>query len=978
MLGWLGKLIDSNEKELNRLQSLVNQTNSFESDFEKLTDAELRAKTDEFKARLKDGEGLDKLLPEAYAAVREAANRTIKQRHFDVQLMGGIVLHQGKIAEMATGEGKTLVATLPLYLNALTGEGCHLVTVNDYLAKRDCHWMGPIYHALGISVTAITAMQTPDNPYPSYIYDPDFDSGDPKWKYLRPIPFPPNQPQEARRKAYEADITYGTNNEFGFDYLRDNMVLDLSQCVQRELNYAIVDEVDSILIDEARTPLIISGPAEEATEKYYTFAQLVSRLKKDEDYTVEERIRACSLTENGTTRMEQMLRNAGLLKAPSFYDPSNYFLTHYIENALKAYVLFRRDKDYMVKDGKDGRQVIIVDEFTGRLMFGRRYSEGLHQAIEAKEGVKIQRESITLATITFQNYFRLYQKLAGMTGTAATEAEEFHKIYKLEVVVIPTNEPLIRTEHPDQIYKDEKAKFEAVAREIEQWHKQGRPVLIGTTSIEKSEHLSDLLTRKGVPHQVLNAKHHEKEAAIVAQAGRLEAVTVATNMAGRGVDIILGGNPEGRDEQEWLEEHKKVVELGGLHVVGTEHHEARRIDNQLRGRAGRQGDPGSSRFYASLEDEVVRRFGGERIGGLMHWAGLGEDKPIEHPMVSKAITNAQVQTEGYNFDIRKHLVEYDDVVNQHREVIYDERREILERKENLNDVDIKANIISMIEDEIRSLFSKENMDKIIEREIKSLVDDHFDHNRTSPNLEALLKSMSSFLPLPDGLKADTLSNLNPEKVAAELVDHAKRLFKQWEPEVDNEGRQLVEHLVMPALIEKYLTDQIFVVQGKTRVILGIFPDLPPQFNANAFSQKILKQNADELIEYAENLYDQREQEIGSDNMRRAEQNIILWAIDQSWKEHLTTMEDMRQGIGLRAVGQQDPLVVYKREGGILFDGLLASIQHDVVRSIYHVNLVKKEPPRKKQAVIAGKKVGRNDPCPCGSGKKYKHCCGRGT
>jgi preprotein translocase subunit SecA len=890
MLGWLGKLIDSNEKELNRLQSLVDRTNSFESDFEKLTDAELRAKTDEFKARLKDGEGLDKLLPEAYAAVREAAKRTIKQRHFDVQLMGGIVLHQGKIAEMATGEGKTLVATLPLYLNALTGKGCHLVTVNDYLAKRDCHWMGPIYHALGISVTAITAMQTPDNPYPSYIYDPDFDSGDPKWKYLRPIPFPPNQPQEARRKAYEADITYGTNNEFGFDYLRDNMVLDLSQCVQRELNYAIVDEVDSILIDEARTPLIISGPAEEATKKYYTFAQLVSRLKKDEDYTIDERTRACSLTENGTTRMEQMLRNTGLLKAPSFYDPSNYFLTRYLENALKAYVLFRRDKDYMVKDG----QVIIVDEFTGRLMFGRRYSEGLHQAIEAKEGVKIQRESITLATITFQNYFRLYQKLAGMTGTAATEAEEFHKIYKLEVVVIPTNEPLIRTEHPDQIYKDEKAKFEAVAKEIEQWHKQERPVLIGTTSIEKSEHLSDLLTRKGVPHQVLNAKHHEKEAAIVAQAGSLEAVTVATNMAGRGVDIILGGNPEGRDEQKWLEEHNKVVELGGLHVVGTEHHEARRIDNQLRGRAGRQGDPGSSRFYASLEDEVVRRFGGERIGGLMHWAGLGEDKPIEHPMVSKAITNAQVQTEGYNFDIRKHLVEYDDVVNQHREVIYAERKKIL------SGADLKANTMSMITDEIQSL-----------------VDAHFDHAKAELDATGLREDISTIFPSPPNIAS--------------------------------------------------LSSVIAVSRS-------------PERNEGAAQQSQIdgKEIAEKLTNYAVGLYEQKEKEIGSENMRLIERVVMLRVIDKLWMEHLTAMEDMRQGIGLRAVGQQDPLVVYKKEGRALFDGLLASIQHDVARNIYRVNLVKKEPPRKKQAVMAGKKVGRNDPCPCGSGKKYKHCCGRET
>jgi len=899
MLGWLTKLIDSNEKELNRLQPLVDRTNSFESDFEKLTDAELRAKTDEFKARLKDGEGLDKLLPEAYAAVREAAKRTIKQRHFDVQLMGGIVLHQGKIAEMATGEGKTLVATLPLYLNALTGEGCHLVTVNDYLAKRDCNWMGPIYHALGVSVACINAMQSPDQPSPSFLYDPDFDSEDPKWKHLRPI---------TRRQAYEADITYGTNNEFGFDYLRDNMVLDLSQCVQRELNYAIVDEVDSILIDEARTPLIISGAAEEATKKYYTFAQLVSRLKKDEDYTVDERTRACSLTENGTTRMEQMLRNAGLLKAPSFYDPSNYFLTRYLENALKAYVLFRRDKDYMVKDG----QVIIVDEFTGRLMFGRRYSEGLHQAIEAKEGVKIQRESITLATITFQNYFRLYQKLAGMTGTAATEAEEFHKIYKLEVVVIPTNEPLIRTEHPDQIYKNEKAKFEAVAKEIEQWHKQERPVLIGTTSIEKSEHLSDLLTRKGVPHQILNAKHHEKEAAIVAQAGRLEAVTVATNMAGRGVDIILGGNPEGRDEQEWLEEHNKVVELGGLHVIGTEHHEARRIDNQLRGRAGRQGDPGSSRFHASLEDEVVRRFGGERIGGLMHWAGLGEDKPIEHPMVSKAITNAQVQTEGYNFDIRKHLVEYDDVVNQHREVIYGERKKIL------SGADLKANIMSMITDEIQSL-----------------VDAHFDHAKAELDATGLREDISTIFPSPPDIAS--LSSLI-------AVSRTPEPFASCHSERSEESRS---------------------AQGKLHE------------GTAQQSQIDGKEITEKLTNYAVGLYEQKEKEIGSENMRLIERVVMLRVIDKLWMEHLTAMEDMRQGIGLRAVGQQDPLMVYKREGRALFDGLLASIQHDVARNIYHVNLVKKEPPRKKQAVIAGKKVGRNDPCPCGSGKKYKHCCGRG-
>jgi len=527
MFKWLGGLIDSNEKELKRLQPLVDHMNSLEPEFEQLTDAQLRAKTDEFKARLKDGESLDELLPQAYATVREAAKRTIGQRHFDVQLMGGVVLHQGKIAEMATGEGKTLVATLPLYLNALTGQGCHLVTVNDYLAKRDCHWMGPIYHALGVSVASIHAQQNPDNPAPSYIYDTEYESEDKKWNFLRPI---------TRRQAYEADITYGTNNEFGFDYLRDNMVLDLSQCVQRPLNYAIVDEVDNILIDEARTPLIISGAAEEAAQKYYTFARLVSRLSRDDDYSIDERTRTTSLTDIGITGVEKMLKKEGLLKAPSLYDTSNYFLTQYLDSALKARALYKRDRDYVVKNG----QVIIVDEFTGRLMFGRRYSEGLHQAIEAKEGVKIQRESVTLATITFQNYFRMYTKLAGMTGTAITEAEEFHKIYNLEVLVIPTNKPLHRTEYPDQVYKDEKAKFGAVVREIEQLHTQGRPVLIGTVSIEKSEELSDLLRRGGIVAQVLNAKNHEKEAGIIAQAGSLGTVTVATNMAGRGVDIILG------------------------------------------------------------------------------------------------------------------------------------------------------------------------------------------------------------------------------------------------------------------------------------------------------------------------------------------------------------------------------------------------------------------------------------------------------
>jgi len=959
MVKWLSSLFDSNEKELRRFQPLVDHINTLEPDFERLSDAELRARTDEFKTRLKDGESLDEILPEAYAAVREAAKRTIKQRHFDVQLIGGIVLHQGKIAEMKTGEGKTLVATLPLYLNALTGQGCHLVTVNDYLAKRDCHWMGPIYHALGASVACINAQQATGQPAPSYIYDPGYESEDQKWKFLRPI---------TRRQAYETDVTYGTNNEFGFDYLRDNMVADLSQCVQRPLTYAIVDEVDNILIDEARTPLIISGAAEEAAQKYYAFAQLVSRLSKDADYTIDERTRSIHLTEMGMNKMEKMLKHEGLLKAPDLYDPSNYFLTQYMESALKAYALFKRDKDYVVKDG----QVIIVDEFTGRLMFGRRYSEGLHQAIEAKERVKIQRESVTMATITFQNYFRMYQKLAGMTGTAVTEAEEFHKIYNLEVVVVRTNKPLIRTEYPDQIYKDEKAKFAAVTREIKQLNDQKRPVLIGTTSIEKSEYLSDLLKKNGITHEVLNAKHHEKEAAIIAQAGRLGAITVATNMAGRGVDIILGGNPEAekRDQAEWQEEHNKVVELGGLHIVGTEHHEARRIDNQLRGRAGRQGDPGSSRFYASLEDEIVHRFGGDRVKGLMQWAGMDENTPIEHSFATKAMTNSQVQTEGYHFNIRKHLVEYDDVVNTHREVIYAERKKIL------TGGDLKANILSMVKDEIRGLFGEENVQLLIEHEIKGRVYDHFARNRNNGNLQALVESMSACFPIPDGLNADMSSGLSAEEIVQRLVEHARRLFKQWDPEANDESTRLVEHLVMPALIQNHLTDQILDVPGRKIIIPGIFPELPPQFKLATLSRQPFEQTVDELTHHAEDLYERLEQEVGVDDMRRREREVMLWAIDRSWMNHLTEMDRLRQGIGLRAVGQEQPLVVYKREGHAYFEALLANIRHDVARTIYHVGLAKEAPQKKKEAVPVGRRVGRNDLCPCGSGKKYKHCCGK--
>jgi len=841
---------DSNERELRRLQPLVDKINALEPELEKLSDGELRAKTDEFKARLGRGESLDSLIPEVFASVREAAKRTIKQRHFDVQLMGGIVLHQGKIAEMKTGEGKTLVATLPVTLNALTGKGVHVVTVNDYLAKRDTQWMGPIYNMLGISVACIQHEA-------AFLFDPAYEAEDPRLKHLRPV---------TRRQAYEADVTYGTNNEFGFDYLRDNMVVDLSQCVQRELNYAIVDEVDNILIDEARTPLIISGVAEESTQKYYAFAKLIPRLRQDEDYVIEERTRAVNLTESGVAKMEQWLHISNL------YDPANYALTHYIDNALKAHVLYKKDRDYVVKDG----EVIIVDEFTGRLMFGRRYSEGLHQAIEAKEGVKIQRESVTMATITFQNYFRMYKKLAGMTGTAVTEAEEFDKIYKLDVVVIPTNKPLIREEYRDQIYKNEEAKFRAVVREIEQLHNEGRPVLVGTVSIEKSEQLSQMLQKKGIPHQVLNAKHHEKEAAIVAQAGRLGAVTIATNMAGRGVDIILGGTLDGRDPQDWQEEHDKVVQLGGLHVIGTERHEARRIDNQLRGRAGRQGDPGSSRFYVSLEDDIMRRFGGDRVKGFMEWAGFDEDTPLEHSMVSRVIENAQTKVEAYHFDIRKHLVEYDDVVNKHREVIYKERRKIL------SGADLKANIQEMIRDTLRDIIYSQ------------LGDEHGD----DWNLDALVASLNAILPLPPELSKDALSKMSRKEIEQKLQ------------------------------------------------------------------------------EYAQSLYEQREKELGAQNMRVVERLVMLRAIDRRWVEHLTAMENMRQGIGLQSLAQRDPLVAYKWEGHEMFQNLMAGIQHDIVHMIYHVGIVKQEKPREREKAPVGATIGRNDPCPCGSGKKYKKCCGK--
>ena len=838
MLKFLGRLLDSNERELNKLQPGVERINQLEPEFERLSDEQLSDKTVEFRGRLLAGDTLDDLLPEAFAAVREASKRTLGQRHFDVQLLGGMVLHEGKIAEMKTGEGKTLVATLPDYLNALSGNGVHVVTVNDYLARRDRTWMGQIYEKLGLSVGVI--QHGMDN--------------------------------VERREAYNSDITYGTNNEFGFDYLRDNMVQDLGDRVQRELNYGIVDEVDNILIDEARTPLIISGQAEESTDKYTLFARLIPRLRKEEDFTIDEKVRAISLTEDGIAKMERWL---GL---ENLYDPSHFDLTRYLDQALKAQFIFKLDRDYVVKDG----EVVIVDEFTGRLMVGRRYSEGLHQAIEAKEGVRIQRETQTLATITFQNYFRLYKKLAGMTGTAATEAEEFHKIYKLDVVVIPTHRPMVRKDLADQIYKTEQAKYRAVVKEIEESYKQKRPVLVGTVSIEKSEMLSDLLSRRGISHQVLNAKLHEKEAGIIAQAGKPGTVTIATNMAGRGVDIILGGNPG------TPEDAKLVKELGGLHIVGTERHEARRIDNQLRGRAGRQGDPGSSRFYLSLEDDLMRRFGGSNIAGIMDRLGLEEDIPLEHGLVSKSIENAQTKVESHNFDIRKHVVEYDDVMNTQREVIYGERTKILS-SENLREV-----ILEMVE-----------------KHFSSLVDLHLagDHSEEW-DINGLLNALRPVLPLPPDLTPDRIAGLRREEVK------------------------------------------------------------------------------DALMDLAGQAYDELEGRLGSEMMRRAERWVMLAVIDSLWVQHLTSIDDLREGIGLRAFGQRDPLVEYKSEAFNMFQGLLEAIQYDVVHRIFHLRLVTEEPKPVQNMVTnredggapqpakVGKKVGRNDPCPCGSGKKYKKCHGK--
>ncbi|SMB85692.1 protein translocase subunit secA [Desulfonispora thiosulfatigenes DSM 11270] len=829
MLNFLKGILDDNKKEIKKLQKTVDKINSFEQTFEKYTDEDLSNMTVNFKERLNKGETLNDILPEAFAVTREAAKRVLGMRHYDVQMMGGIVLHRGRIAEMKTGEGKTLVATLPTYLNALTGKGVHVVTVNDYLATRDSEWMGKLYNFLGLEVGLI-------------VHGLSFDQ---------------------RKQAYNADITYGTNNEFGFDYLRDNMVMYQKNMVQRDLNYALVDEVDSILIDEARTPLIISGPSDKPKELYATVAKIIPRLKNEDDYTIDEKQRIVNLTEEGNIRVEKMLGIENL------FDEANIELSHHVNQALKAYTLMKKDKDYVVKDG----EVIIVDEFTGRLMFGRRYSDGLHQAIEAKEGVKIEKESQTLATITFQNYFRMYQKVSGMTGTAKTEEDEFMKIYGMDVVIIPTNKELKREDKSDIILRTEGGKYDAVVEEIEQRHITGQPVLVGTISIENSELLSNKLKKKGIPHQVLNAKFHEQEAEIVAGAGQKGMVTIATNMAGRGTDIVLG---EG------------VKELGGLCILGTERHESRRIDNQLRGRAGRQGDPGLTRFYISMEDELMRLFGAENIMGLMDKLGMDDSVPIENKIISRGIENAQKRVEGRNFDIRKNVLEYDDVLNKQREVIYNQRKKVL------NGENIKESIIDMIEkvvDETISVFAGE-----------ATYPEEWD-------LEGLLQAAEQkFLPDHD-IEAEKLSKLEATEV-----------------------------------------------------------------------RELLKEEA---IKY----YEKREEELGEEELREVERLVLLKVVDAKWMDHLDAMDQLRRGIHLRAYGQRDPLLEYKFEGYDMFNQMIRDIQEETVRYVYRVNVA--ERPEERQNVTENKyeeektknpvrvnKIGRNDDCPCGSGKKYKKCCGK--
>ncbi len=834
----LRKVIGSkNDRELKRLSVILQEVNQWEPTIRNLSDAELRAKTPYFREKLAQGSELEDILVEAFAVVREAAWRTVQMRPFDAQIVGGLVLHEGKIAEMKTGEGKTLAATMPIYLNALPGKGTHLVTVNDYLARRDAEWMGPIYKMLGMTVGVI-------------VHGLDDDE---------------------RREAYHADITYGTNNEFGFDYLRDNMKFSLEDYAQREFHYAIVDEVDSILVDEARTPLIISGPSEESTDKYYRINQVIPRLRKEKDYTIDEKSRTVVLTEEGVSRVESYL------KVQNLYEPKNMELLHHVNQALKAHSLFKRDVDYVVKEG----EVIIVDEFTGRVMPGRRYSDGLHQALEAKEKVKIERENQTLASITFQNYFRMYKKLAGMTGTADTEAAEFKKIYNLDVLVVPTNMPMIRTDHTDVIYKTEKEKFNATIEEIKELHQTGRPVLVGTISIEKSELLSKYLTRTGIKHHVLNAKHHEREAEIVAEAGQRGQVTISTNMAGRGTDIKLG---EG------------VAQLGGLHILGTERHESRRIDNQLRGRSGRQGDMGSSRFYLSLEDDLLRIFGAERISSIMDKIGIEENQPIEHKMISKAIENAQKRVEGQNFDIRKHLLEYDDVMNRQRQVIYEQRKKVLRGEDLWKDIE-----------------------EMTEELVDDLIPDYIEEKQHPE--EWNLKGLDDMVFKQFSLKlnlSDPERGLNQEEIRETIISAVKAHLKKKEEDF---GKPLMDHLI---------------------------------------------------------------------------RMIMLQSIDTRWKDNLLGMDHLKEGIGLRGYGQKDPIREYQKEGYEMFMDMVYRIKTDTIEKLCRVQIQREEEieemqekQRQDYTMSRGEdtaapktvkrdhdKIGRNDPCPCGSGKKHKKCCGQ--
>jgi preprotein translocase subunit SecA len=886
-MGFFDKLFGSNEREIRKLQPLVAKINEWEEKIAVLTDEQLKGKTVEFRERLARGEALDDLLPEAFATVREAAKRVIGERHYDEQLMGGITLHRGKIAEMKTGEGKTLTSTLPIYLNALSGKGVHVVTVNDYLAKRDCNWMGSVYHALGLTTACILQQSI------SYRYEPRVvDKNEVSVETTNLIP-------TTRREAYAADITYGTNNEFGFDYLRDNMVQRLDHMVQRELNYAIVDEVDSILIDEARTPLIISAPDAESTKLYQKFASIVPRLKEGQDFTVDEKMKVVTLTEEGIGRVESMLGIGNL------YESGKVQYVHHLEQSLKAHIIFNRDRDYVVKDG----QVIIVDDFTGRLMQGRRYSDGLHQAIEAKEGVTVQKESRTLATITFQNYFRLYNKLAGMTGTAMTSAEEFQKVYELDVLEIPTHRQMIRKDLRDIVYKTEGAKFRAIVEKIKEIHMTGQPVLVGTVAIEKSEELSALLSREGIVHEVLNAKNHEKEAAIIADAGMRGAVTIATNMAGRGTDIKLG---EG------------VKDLGGLYVIGTERHEARRIDNQLRGRSGRQGDPGVSQFYISLEDELMRRFGGDKLKNMMTTLGLPENEPIQNGLISRTIESAQNKIEGFNFDIRKHVLEYDDVMNKQREVVYRKRREILTMK------DMKTETF-----------------RLLSEELEKMIGFHTATEEGEWNVEAIVEDAQGLFVLK--------------------TEEARKKLEQIR---DDRSKDDAEKI---ALMTEYLVGE------------------------------------------AKRVFREKETQVGEEQWRAVQRAIILQTVDTLWMNHLDEIDYLRQGIGLRGYGQRDPLIEYKREAFNLFVGLMDNVRTTYLSTIFKVTPVVQAPQdelaakqlvyqgasdqveqfaslkgsgasvsaaaasaqaseKSKQAPIVNHdKIGRNDPCPCGSGKKYKKC-----